>query len=66
MKNKKLDLFNEIADITADLRTELFIFGPIYKRRKDNFNSLKKAINVRVLKRLDKLRLRLLKETKLN
>ena len=62
MKNKKKDLFDEIAEITANLHGELFIYGPTYKRRKNNFNSLKKGINERVLKPLNKLRLKLLKE----
>ena len=69
MSNKKLTLQtveDEIAEIEADLHTELSIFAPTYKRRKNGFNDLKYAIKERVYKRLINLRTRLLKQSKLH
>ena len=69
MSNKKLTLQtveDEIAEIAADLHTELSIFAPTYKKRKNGFNDLKDAIKIRVYKRLIDLRTRLLKQSKLN
>ena len=43
MKKKKLDLWKDVGNIVASLHTELFIHGPSYKKRKDSFDSLKKA-----------------------
>ena len=69
MKTKKLSLQtvdDEVAEILADLYTELNIHGPLYKKRKNGFNDLKDAIDVRVLKPLNILRNKLLKQSKLN
>jgi len=69
MKTKKLSLQiveDEIAEIAADLHTELYINGPLYKQRKNGFNDLKDAINIRVHKPLNILRNKLLKQSKLN
>jgi len=69
MKTKKLSLQiveDEIAEIAADLHTELHIYGKLYKQRKNGFNDLKDAIDVRVLKHLNILRNKLLKQSKLN
>ena len=62
MSNKKLTLYEEVQNIRMDLHRELFIFGPTYKKRKNNFKSLKDAINERVYKPLRELENKLLKE----
>ena len=69
MKTKKLTLQivdDEVAEILADLYTELNIYGPLYKKRKNGFNDLKNAIKIRVYKPLGILRNKLLKQSKLN
>ena len=69
MNKKKLTLQtveDEIAEIQADLHTELYIYGPTYKKRKNGFNDLKAAIKERVYKPLSILRNKLLKQSKLN
>ena len=57
---------DEVAEILADLHTELYIYGPIYKKRKNAFNDLKGAIKERVYNRIKDLRTKLLKQSKLN
>ena len=69
MTKKKLSLQtveDEVAEILANLNTELYIYGPIYKKRKNGFNDLKDAIKERVYKPLSDLRNKLLKQSKLN
>jgi len=69
MKTKKLTLQtvdDEVAEILADLHNELYLHARIYKQRKNGFNDLKDAIDVRVLKPLNILRNKLLKQSKLN
>ena len=49
MNKKKLSLQtvdDEVAEILANLHTELYIHGKIYKQRKDGFNDLKGAIKL--------------------
>jgi len=69
MKTKKLTLQtveDEVAEILADLHTELYVYGPLYKKRKNAFNDLKGAIKERVYNRIKDLRTKLLKQSKLN
>ena len=69
MNKKKLSLQtvdDEVAEILANLHTELYIHGPIYKKRKNGFNDLKGAIKERVYNPLSILRTKLLKQSKLN
>jgi len=66
MNDKKLDWFKEIQDIRTDLYNELFLYAPIYKKRKNGFRDLKAAIKERVYKPLESLERKLLKETKLH
>ena len=69
MTKKKLSLQtveDEVAEILANLNTELYIYGPIYKKRKNGFNDLKDAIKERVYKPLSALRTELIKQSKLN
>ena len=66
MKNKKLDLFNAIQDIRTDLYSELILYAPTYKKRKNGFKDLKDAIKERVYKPLLNLEKKLLKQTKLH
>ena len=57
---------DEVAEILANLHSELYIYDPIYKKRKNGFNDLKGGIKERVYNPLNILRGRLLKQTKLN
>ena len=69
MTKKKLSLQtveDEVAEILADLHTELYVYGPTYKKRKNGFNDLKYAIKERVYNPLSILRNKLLKQSKLN
>jgi hypothetical protein len=69
MKTKKLSLQiveDEVAEILADLHTELYVYGPTYKKRKNGFNDLKYAIKERVYEPLSTLRKKLLKQSVLN
>ena len=69
MTKKKLSLQtveDEVAEILANLNTELYVYGPLYKKRKNGFNDLKGAIKERVYNPLGILRTKLLKQSKLN
>ena len=69
MTKKKLSLQtveDEVAEILANLNTELYVYGPLYKKRKNGFNDLKYAIKERVYNPLSILRNKLLKQSKLN
>tara|TARA_R100001530_G_C4226603_1_gene131482 strand:+ start:360 stop:569 length:210 start_codon:yes stop_codon:yes gene_type:complete len=69
MTKKKLSLQtveDEVAEILANLNTELYVYGPLYKKRKNGFNDLKGAIKERVYNPLSILRNKLLKQSKLN
>ena len=59
MTKKKLSLQtveDEVAEILANLNTELYVYGPLYKKRKNGFNDLKGAIKERVYNPLSILR----------
>ena len=69
MKTKKLTMQqveDEVAEILADLHTELYVYAPTYKQRKNGFMDLKDAIKERVHQPLSVLRNKLLKQSVLN